>query len=82
LARSFERAIGLPPHAYLEGVRIRRARQLLDRGAPLVEVALTVGYPDQPHFTRRFKRFVGITPGQYVRERRIAQDATRPHDAE
>jgi AraC-like DNA-binding protein len=76
-ARTFERAVGLPPHAYLEGVRVRRARELLERGAPLVEVALEVGYPDQPHFTHRFKRLLGITPGQYVREGRIAQDGRR-----
>jgi AraC-like DNA-binding protein len=76
-ARTFERAVGLPPHAYLEGVRVRRARELLERGAPLVEVALAVGYPDQPHFTRRFKRLLGITPGQYVRDGRIAQDGSR-----
>jgi AraC-like DNA-binding protein len=80
-ARTFERAVGLPPHAYLEGVRVRRARELLDRGASLVEVALSVGYPDQPHFTRRFKRLVGITPGQYCRDRRIAQDRFRPRDS-
>jgi AraC-like DNA-binding protein len=77
-ARTFERAVGLPPHAYQEVVRARRARELLERGAPVVEVALAVGYPDQPHFTRRFKRLLGITPGQYVREGRIAQDRFQP----
>jgi AraC-like DNA-binding protein len=70
LARAFERELGLPPHAYLEGLRIRRARVLLERGEPAVEVALAVGYPDQSHFTRRFQRFLGVTPGVYRRERR------------
>jgi len=74
LARAFEREIGVPPHAYLEGVRIRTAREFLDRGSDLVSTALAVGYSDQSHLTRRFKRFMGITPGQYIRESKIRQD--------
>jgi AraC-like DNA-binding protein len=66
-ARAFERETGLPPHAYLETVRIRKARELLDRGKPIVEVSLAVGYSDQSHFTNRFKRALGITPGCYIR---------------
>jgi AraC-like DNA-binding protein len=74
LARTFERELGLPPHAYLEGLRLRRARGLLERGEPVALVALVVGYPDQSHFTRRFKRFFGVTPGRYARQRKNAQD--------
>jgi AraC-like DNA-binding protein len=70
-ARAFESEIGVPPHAYLEGVRIRKAREFLDRGDTIVSAALSVGYSDQSHLTRRFKRFLGITPGQYIREARF-----------
>jgi AraC-like DNA-binding protein len=73
-ARAFEKETGLPPHAYLETVRIRKAREFLDRGNPLVSAALLAGYVDQSHFTHRFKRFLGITPGQYI------QDAKFQHD--
>ena len=73
LARSFDRQIGVPPHSYLEGVRIRKARELLDQGAELADTAIAVGYSDQSHLTRRFKRFLGITPGQYLRESKIRQ---------
>jgi AraC-like DNA-binding protein len=73
-ARAFESEIGLPPHAYLEGIRIRKAREFLDRGDTIVSAALSVGYSDQSHLTRRFKRFLGITPGQYIREGKIRQD--------
>jgi AraC-like DNA-binding protein len=73
-ARAFQNEIGLPPHAYLEGVRLTKARQFLDRGMDLATTALAVGYSDQSHFTRRFKRFLGITPGQYIRESKIRQD--------
>jgi AraC-like DNA-binding protein len=37
---------------------------------PLVEVALTVGFAAQSHFTTVFKRFVGETPACWRRSRR------------
>jgi AraC-like DNA-binding protein len=74
-ARAFEREIGLPPHAYLENVRIQKAREFLNRGATLASTALSAGYSDQSHLTHRFKRFLGITPGQYVRESKFRQDS-------
>jgi AraC-like DNA-binding protein len=70
-ARAFEKEIGLPPHAYLESVRIQKVRQFLDQGHSLVSAALSAGYVDQSHLTNRFKRVLGITPGQYVRNRKI-----------
>jgi AraC-like DNA-binding protein len=69
LARVFEHEVGLPPHVYLETVRIARSRVLLESGRPIADVALDVGYADQSHFTHRFKRVMGMAPGQYVRER-------------
>lgn len=65
IARAFSKVVGLPPHAYLENVRIQRARELLKSGTSVVETALEVGYPDQSHFTHRFRRYTGVTPGQY-----------------
>lgn len=73
-ARAFEREIGLPPHAYLENVRIRKAREFLDRGCTVVSAALAAGYVDQSHLTHRFKRFLGITPGQYLQNSKIQQE--------
>ena len=70
-ARAFEKEVGLPPHAYLEAVRIRKARELLNGGDSIIDVGLQLGYADQSHFTNRFKRAMGITPGQYIRERKI-----------
>jgi AraC-like DNA-binding protein len=66
-ARAFQKDVGLPPHAYLETVRITRARDLLLRGVPITDVSVTVGYGDQSHLTHRFKRLLGMTPGQVAR---------------
>ena len=75
-AHAFERETGLPPHAYLETVRIRKVREFLDRGQTVVAAALSAGYVDQSHLTHRFKRFLGITPGRYIQGRKILQDVS------
>ena len=63
--------VGLPPHAYLDSVRIRQAERLIRAGRPLAGVAAEVGFSSQSHLTRQFKRLVGVTPGQYARDRAI-----------
>jgi AraC-like DNA-binding protein len=69
LLRAFRAQTGLPPHAYLNQLRVRRARTLLDTGITPAEVAMTTGFADQAHLTRHFKRVVGVPPGAYQRER-------------
>jgi AraC-like DNA-binding protein len=67
LLRTFRDAAGLPPHAYLNQLRVARAKLLLREGMPIADVALTLGFSDQSHLNRHFKRIVGVTPGQFVR---------------
>jgi AraC-like DNA-binding protein len=71
-ARAFQKEVGLPPHAYLETVRITHGRELLLRGVPIADVAVAIGYRDQSHFTHRFKRLLGMTLGQVARSREKA----------
>jgi AraC-like DNA-binding protein len=66
LLRVFEQEVGIPPPAYLESVRIRQAQCLLACGIPIAQVAFELGFSTQSHFTQRFKRLLGVTPGQYV----------------
>lgn len=72
LARAFAREVGHPPHVYLDMIRVEHARALLAAGSSIAEAAIAVGYADQSHLTRRFKRLLGITPGQFARERRLS----------
>jgi AraC-like DNA-binding protein len=67
LVRAFREVHGLPPHAYLNQVRVRAARVLLAGGVSPAEVAARVGFADQAHLTRHFKRHVGVPPGAYQR---------------
>ncbi|HEY0458174.1 MAG TPA: AraC family transcriptional regulator [Pyrinomonadaceae bacterium] len=51
---------------YVQKLRIAHAsRLLLDKEIPLSEIAYATGFSDQSHFTRIFKRLVGITPGAF-----------------
>ncbi len=71
LNRVFALQTGLPPHAYQNQLRILMARKLLATGTPVAQAAQNCGFADQSHLTRRFKHFMGITPGRY---RKIVQD--------
>lgn len=66
LHRSFVAELGVPPHQYLSGVRISRARDLLRGGARPADVASLTGFCDQSHLTRVFTEIVGLTPGAYA----------------
>src|SRR6185503_13550867 len=66
LLRAFRAEVGMPPHAYLESVRIRHAQRLIEEGKPLAAVAAEVGFSSQSHLTNRFKQLIGVTPGQYA----------------
>lgn len=70
-SRTFLLEKGLPPHAYQTQLRIIRAKHLLLSGEALSSVASIVGFADQSHFTRHFKRIVGTTPGQYMQTARM-----------
>jgi AraC family transcriptional regulator len=66
-ARQFKASTGLPPHQFLITRRVERAKQLLRGGddLSLAQVAAHTGFWDQGHFTRHFKRLVGVTPNQF-----------------
>ena len=66
LVRSFGREFGLPPHRYLVGRRVERARRLLLDGVPIAEAAVAVGFHDQSHLHRHFTRLLGVTPRRFV----------------
>jgi len=67
LTRCFTRAFGIPPHRYLLARRIDAARKRLLDGQPPALVAADVGFHDQAHLTRHFKRHVGTTPARFAR---------------
>jgi AraC-like DNA-binding protein len=62
-AAQFRAATGLRPHEYLLRRRVERAQDLFARTrTSVIDVALSVGFQTQAHFTTVFKRFVGESP--------------------
>ena len=66
LIRSFTAAYGVAPHAYLIGRRVEAARKLLLNGIAPAEAATAVGFYDQSHLTRHFKRHTSVPPATYA----------------
>lgn len=62
----FSAEIGVSPQQYVRLVRVRHAQRLLRRGLPPSIVATEVGFFDQSHLCRHFKRVLGRTPGQWL----------------
>ncbi|MVA76272.1 helix-turn-helix domain-containing protein [Auraticoccus sp. F435] len=78
LVRAFTREYGIPPHRYLTGRRLDRARRLLLAGEPAAEVAVAVGFHDQAHLTRHFRRLLGVPPGRFARDAAALRPGCRP----
>jgi AraC family transcriptional regulator len=67
-AAQFRAATGLRPHEYMLRRRVERAQDLFARTRmPVIDVALSVGFQTQAHFTTVFKRFVGQSPSAWRR---------------
>jgi AraC-like DNA-binding protein len=75
--RHFRRFVGVTPHAFVLQLRVARAKTLLARGQTPIEVAYALGFADQSHFTRVFGRIVGLAPGRYRRQARLAAAVPR-----
>jgi AraC-like DNA-binding protein len=65
LLRAFKHYYGLPPHAYLMDEKIKRAKVMLKSGQEIAEVAQELGFSDQAHFQRQFKKKIAVTPKFY-----------------
>jgi transcriptional regulator GlxA family with amidase domain len=78
-ARRFKNATGESPLAYLHGMRIAAAKQLLESTLVSVqEIAQKVGYSDVLFFRELFKRHTGVSPSEY-RRRIIRPPAIETH---
>ncbi|MFI3169696.1 MAG: helix-turn-helix domain-containing protein [Faecalibacterium sp.] len=66
LSRIFREETGVAFSAYLNQVRINKAKALLHHDdLRLTDIAIGIGFEDQSYFTKVFKRLVGVTPLKY-----------------
>lgn len=60
--RAFQRFVGVPPHRYLTGVRLRHAATMLDGGAGVTFTCYEVGFGSLSHFITAFRKRFGVVP--------------------
>ena len=61
-----EREYGLSPEQYTAQVRLNHAKDLLEAGSRITDVAFAVGMESAGSFTTFFKKQAGISPSEYV----------------
>lgn len=79
---AFKLSTGVPPHRYVTGRRVHRAREILLGGERSVaEIAISLGFSSQSHMTFNFHKLTGTTPAKYRREfKGRAPLGARPQD--
>jgi AraC family transcriptional regulator len=65
-ARAFKQSTGQSPHQYVLRTRIDQAKEFLRRSKiPVIEASARTGFVDQSHFSKVFRRLVGVAPSEY-----------------
>lgn len=82
-ARKFRLTFGRSPMEYVLAAKVDLAKQLLvTRCHSIAYVAATLGFCDQSHFTRSFRRVAGCSPRQFLADgRRVAHVSPIPATA-
>lgn len=65
-AKVFKNTTELSPHQFVLKLRLEKAGELIRmKKSSLTDIAHSIGFYDQSHFTNSFKRFYGVTPRQF-----------------
>jgi AraC-like DNA-binding protein len=78
LYSAFLRDIGLPPKTWMNLERMVVARRMLEGGKPIEKVAADLGFMSLEAFGRRFYKVYKMSPGRFVRSRRIFDPSSPP----
>ncbi len=67
--RVFRQRVGMLPKVYIDRLKMNQAAAMLTNGnLKIAEIAEVLGYTDQFHFSRRFRKIIGLSPGEYRRD--------------
>jgi AraC-like DNA-binding protein len=66
-SRVFKNEVGISPYDYQIQSKLKLARDLLLNHQSVADVALELGFTDQSHLTRFFRRNTGVTPAQFIK---------------
>ena len=65
--KRFTTELGIPPLGYLQFLKMERAKTLLRDGMSVRQTGVEIGMPDPYHFSKQFKRIVGMSPTAYLK---------------
>lgn len=65
--KRFVSEVGIPPLSYLQFCKMERAKKLLRIGTSVREAGIQIGMSDPYHFSKQFKRVVGMSPTAYLK---------------
>lgn len=78
LCREFSAAYGIPPQKYLTHKRLDEAKKmLLTTDWTIQEISSKVGYENTTHFIHLFKKYIGVTPGDFRQTARAERSVSR-----
>ena len=66
--KRFTTELGIPPLAYLQFLKMERAKTILREGVSVRQAGVEIGMPDPYHFSKQFKRVVGVSPTAYLKQ--------------
>lgn len=83
LSYLFKHETGMSPSRYLKSLRMREAEILLLKTfLSIKEITARVGFADESHFVRDFKKLYGTTPTDYRKRNQVITEASRETEKE
>ncbi|QLG38428.1 response regulator transcription factor [Paenibacillus sp. E222] len=82
LGKLFKNHTGEYFNAFLDKVRMEKAKELLDEGLKVHQVAARVGYANVDYFHGKFKKYVGESPSAYKHARELARSQSKDSSGE
>lgn len=65
LMHLFKEELGISPHAYINQLRVNKAKEMIEEGFPLLQITYELGFTDQSHFSKTFLKITGVNPVYY-----------------
>lgn len=65
ISRIFKNFYGVTIFDYIDHLRIKKANDMLLKGEQIKEICYTLGFYDESHFYKKFKKIMGISPSEY-----------------
>ncbi len=65
----FKNIYGVTVFDYIDHLKIRQANDMLFQGRQIKEIVHTLGFYDESHFYKKYKKIMGISPSEYCEQR-------------